>query len=94
MANQCPIKALSRVPEGSARYVQPGNGKVGYSSAQASGALASRGKGNGRVFSMRAQSSGEEATLKEGRSMAMTNPFRARLAARQAQSPRENAPIC
>ena len=42
---------------------------------------------------MRAQSSGEKAALREGRSIVTTNPFRARLIARQAQSPRENAPI-
>ena len=93
MENQCPVRASSRVPEGSAKYVQLGNRKVGYSLTQASEALASRGEGNGSAFSMRAQSSGEEAAPREGRSMATTNPFRARLAARQAQSPRENAPI-
>ena len=60
---------------------------------QASEALASRGEGNGRAFSMRAQSSGEEAAPREDRSMATTNPFRARLTAKQAQSPRENPPI-
>ena len=67
---------------------------MGYGSAQTSGALAGRGGSNGRVFLTRAQNSGEETTPREGRSMVTTNPFRARLTARQAQSPGEDALIC
>ena len=94
MANQCPVRASSRVPEGSAQHVQLSDRKVGYCPAQAGGSLASRGGGNGRVFSTRAQNSGMEATLGEGRSMVTTNPFWARLTAQQTYSSREDASVC
>ena len=93
MANQCLVRALSRVSEGSARYVQSSDGKVGNCPAQAGGSLAGRGGSNGRVFSVRAQGSGKEATLREGRSMATTNPFQDRLVAQQTYSSRQDAPI-
>ena len=67
---------------------------MGHSSTQASGALAGKGGSNGKAFSVRAQSSSEEATLREGRSMVMTDLFRTRLAARQAHLSGEDAPVC
>ena len=94
MANQCPVRASSRVPEGSAQHVQLSDRKVGYCPAQAGRSLASRGGGNGRVFSTRAQNSGMEATLGEGRSMVTTNLFWARLTAQQTYSSREDASVC
>lgn len=66
---------------------------MGYRPAQAGGTLASRGGGYGRALPARAQGSGETATPGEDRSMATTNPFRARLAARQAYAPGEDASV-
>ena len=54
MVNQCPIRASSRVSEGSAGHVQQGNGKMGNYPAQAGRSLAGRGSGNGRAFTARA----------------------------------------
>ena len=93
MANQCPVRASSRISERPAGHVQQGDGKMGNRPAQAGGSLAGRVGGNGRAFAARAQNSGAEATPREGRSMATTNPFRDRIAARQAHSPGENAPV-
>ncbi|ETW85191.1 hypothetical protein HETIRDRAFT_424594 [Heterobasidion irregulare TC 32-1] len=93
MANQCPAKILSRVYERGIGHVQPSDGKVGYHPAQASGALAGQGGGYGRALPARAQISGETTTSGKSRSVAMTNPFWARLAARQAYASRENASV-
>ncbi|ETW82056.1 hypothetical protein HETIRDRAFT_318925 [Heterobasidion irregulare TC 32-1] len=87
MANQCPARGSSRIHEGSAGHVQQSSGKMGNRLAQAGGKMATGGGGYGRVFLARAQSSNERSATIQGGSMATTNPFRARLAARQAYTP-------
>ena len=94
MVNQCLVRTLSRVSEGSTQYVQLSDRKMGNCPAQAGRSLASRGGSNGRVFSARAQNSGTETTLREGGSVVATNPFWARLAAHQTYSSREDASVC
>ncbi|ETW82568.1 hypothetical protein HETIRDRAFT_316111 [Heterobasidion irregulare TC 32-1] len=93
MANQCPVRGSSRVYEGSARYVQQSSGTVGNRSAQTSGRMGSGGSGYGRALSTGTSSSAQGGATTQGRSMAMTNPFRARLAARQAHAPGPDAPV-
>ena len=93
MANQCPARDPSRISQGAARYVQSSDRKMGNNSGQARPQLAGGGRSDGRAFSARAQSSSEEAAQGPSRSMAMTNPFRARLAARQTYSSGEDAAV-
>ncbi|ETW80773.1 hypothetical protein HETIRDRAFT_418735 [Heterobasidion irregulare TC 32-1] len=93
MANQCPARVSSRIHEGGIGHVQLSSGKVEYCPAQAGRALASRRGGYGRAILARAQISGETATLGESRSMATTNPFRARLTACQAYASKEDASV-
>ena len=54
MVNQCPIRASSRVSEGSTQYVQLSDGKMGNCLAQAGRSLASRRGSDGRAFLVRA----------------------------------------
>ena len=54
---------------------------MGNSLAQASKALAGRESSPGKALSVHTQGSSEEATQGEGRSVASTNPFWARLTA-------------
>ena len=69
------------------------DGKMGNCLAQAGRSLAGRRGSDGRAFSVRAQNNGVKATLREGRSVATTNPFWDRLAAHQTYSSGEDAPI-
>ncbi|ETW77374.1 hypothetical protein HETIRDRAFT_167449 [Heterobasidion irregulare TC 32-1] len=93
MANQCPVRGSSRVHEGSARYVQQSSGTMGNRSAQTGGRMGGGGSSYGRTFSTGASSSPQGGTATQGRSVATTNPFRARLAARQAHAPGPDAPV-
>ena len=93
MANQCPARDPSRIPQGAARYVQLSDRKMGNNSGQARPQLAGGGRSDGRAFSARAQSSSEEAAQGPSRSVATTNPFRARLTARQTHSSGEDAAV-
>ncbi|ETW82068.1 hypothetical protein HETIRDRAFT_418047 [Heterobasidion irregulare TC 32-1] len=84
MANQCPARGSSRIHEGSIGHVQQSGGKMGYRPAQASGRMAAGGGSYGRAFSAKAQSSDTRSATIQGGSVVTTNPFQARLAARQA----------
>ncbi|ETW79550.1 hypothetical protein HETIRDRAFT_117293 [Heterobasidion irregulare TC 32-1] len=93
MANQCPVRGSSRVYEGSTGHVQQGSRTVGNRSAQTSSRMGGGGSGYGRAFSAGTPGSTQGGTTAQGRSMATTNPFRARLAARQAHAPGPDAPV-
>ncbi|ETW83229.1 hypothetical protein HETIRDRAFT_426576 [Heterobasidion irregulare TC 32-1] len=91
MANQCPVRGSSRVYEGLTGHVQQGSRTVGNRSAQASSRMGGGGSGYGRAFLTGTPSSTQGGTTMQGRSMATTNLFRARLAARQAHASRPDA---
>ncbi|ETW84626.1 hypothetical protein HETIRDRAFT_425908 [Heterobasidion irregulare TC 32-1] len=93
MANQCPVRGSSRIYEGSTGHVQQGSRIVGNRSAQASSRMGGGGSSYGRTFLAGAPGSTQGGTTAQGRSMAMTNLFWARLAARQAHAPGPDAPV-
>ncbi|ETW85325.1 hypothetical protein HETIRDRAFT_424659 [Heterobasidion irregulare TC 32-1] len=79
--------------EGSARYVQQGSGTVGNRSAQTGSRMGSGGSGYGRTVSAGTSGGTQGGTSAQGRGVATTNPFQARLAARQAHAPGPDAPV-
>ncbi|ETW84763.1 hypothetical protein HETIRDRAFT_311919 [Heterobasidion irregulare TC 32-1] len=93
MANQCPVRGSSRIYEGPARYVQQSSGTMGNRSAQTGGRMGGGGSGYGRAFSAGTSGGAQGGAAAQGRGMATTNPFRARLAARQAHAPGPDAPV-
>ncbi|ETW82486.1 hypothetical protein HETIRDRAFT_120767 [Heterobasidion irregulare TC 32-1] len=73
--------------------VDTGSRMVGNRLAQASSRMGGGRSGYGQALSIGAPGSAQGGTMAQGRSMATTNPFWARLAACQAYAPGPDAPV-